>query len=153
MCNAAFTATGTFAADTTAPRPTEPDTGAPLTGCWPVGTWNFTAKVDATSPNNCQAQPTVLSSYSFKVARTPDPSGGTDTVQTLTNLTTLAGGVQYHLSMSANGQGCVASFEFGSADGTQYWNMQPTLPKDLTATAISGSGDYTLYKNNGWPWQ
>jgi len=162
VCNAAFTITGTFTADATTPPPTDPDTGAPLSGCWPVGTWNFTAKLDASSPNNCTTQPAalqpaVLPSYSFKVARTPDPDGGTDTIQTLAILTTLSGGMQSHLAMSSNGQGCEGSVEFGSADGTQYWNMKPTLAKLVPGTpaptTISGGGDYVLYKGNSWPWK
>jgi hypothetical protein len=149
ICAATFTVTGTFTPGAT-PRPTDPETGAPLTGCWPVGTWNFTAAV---ASNKCATAPTVLPSYSFKVERVAPPEGGNDTVQQLTNLTPLAGGMQYHLSVSSNGQGCEGHVEFGSADGTQYWNMQPTLSKDPAATAIAGSGDYTLYSVNGWPWK
>lgn len=159
VCISGFTVTGTFTADTTVPRPTDPDTGLPLTGCWPVGTWTFTAAVDPNvvvdpmGPSRCSTTPAALSSYSFKVARTPDPAGGADTIQTLSMLSTLSGGMQYHLAMSSNGQGCEGSLEFGSADGSQYWNMKPTLSKDPAATAVGGGGDYTLYMGNGWPWQ
>ena len=150
ICNATLAITnGTFTPGTT-PRPTDPDTGLPITGCWPVGTWTFSASV---ASNQCQTMPTVLPSYSFKVERmlvTPD---GTDTQQVLTNLTNLSGGMQSHLAVSSNGQGCEANFELGSMDGTQYWNMQPTLAKDPGVTTLGGSGDYTLYKVNGWPWK
>jgi hypothetical protein len=61
--------------------------------------------------------------------------------------------MQYHVSMSANGQGCQGHFEVGSADGSQYWNMVPTLSKDPAATAITGNGDYIVYQGNGWPWK
>ena len=149
-CNASFTITGTFARDNNTPPPNDPETGLPLTGCWPIGTWTFTAAV---ASNMCPTAPKVLGQYSFTVARTPAPDGGNDTVQTMTNTTPNMGDLKYHLAMSSNGQGCEGHIEFGSADGTQYWNMQPTLPKDLTATAVSGSGDYTLYKSNAWPWQ
>jgi len=162
VCVAAFTVTGTFAVDPNTPLPTDKN-GAPISGCWPVGTWSFTASLDPSAtfdPSGapkCTTAPTVLNSYSFKVTRTSDPMGGTDTIQTLTSTTTLGGGMQYHLSLSANGQGCEGSFEFGSADGTQYWNMKPTLPKLVppapSPTVISGGGDYVLYKANGWPWK
>lgn len=162
VCVAAFTVTGTFALDTTTPLPTDKN-GVQISGCWPVGTWTFTASADPTAtfdpsgPPKCATVPPVLSSYSFKVARTPDPAGGADTIQTLSSTTTLGGGMQYHLSVSSNGQGCEGSFEFGSADGTQYWNMKPTLAKLVppapSPTAISGNGDYTQYKGNGWPWK
>jgi hypothetical protein len=150
VCNASFTITGTFARDNAVPPPNDPDTGLPITGCWPIGTWTFSATV---ASNACSTAPTALAQYSFKVERKPSPDGGDDTVQELTNLTQNMGNMQYHLSMSANGQGCQGHLELGSADGKQYWNMAPTLPKDLAATAISGSGDYVLYKGNAWPWQ
>lgn len=150
LCSASFTVTGTFARDNSTPPPTDPETGTPLTGCWPIGTWTFTAAV---ASNMCATAPAVLPQYSFKVSRVAPPEGGNDTVQKLENTTPNMGSLQYHLSMSSNGQGCEGHLEFGSADGTQYWNMTPTLPKDLAATAISGGGDYALYKNNGWPWQ
>lgn len=153
VCNAAFTVTGTFTPGTT-PRPIDPETNLPITGCWAVGTWNFTATV---ASNMCATAPTVLPSYSFKVERVPvDPTNtdpNADTMQKLTILTTLVGGMQSHLAVSSNGQGCVGSLEFGSADGTQYWNMKPTLSKDPAATALAGGGDYTLYKGNAWPWK
>jgi hypothetical protein len=152
VCAAAFTLTGTFTPGAT-PRPTDPDTGLPLTGCWPIGTWNFTAKVDTASPNTCATAPAVLPSYSFKVERTADPASPTETIQTITSLMTLTGGMQYHIAMSSNGQGCEGSFEFGTADGKDYWNMKPVLAKDPAATAITGGGDYVEYKGNSWPWQ
>ena len=148
VCGAEFTVSGTFTPGTT-PRPTDPETGMTLSGCWPVGTWNFTA---AMRSNQCTTAPMVLSSYSFRVDRVTPPEGGNDTVQQLVNLTSL-NGLQYHLSVSSNGQGCEGHFEFGSADGTQYWNMKPTLSKDPAATAIGGEGYYTLYKSNAWPWR
>jgi hypothetical protein len=150
LCQASFQLSGTFTPGTT-PRPTDPDTGAPLTGCWPIGTWTFTATV---TDNKCAARPTVLPSYSFVVARAPDPNDptATDTIQTMMS-TTSVGSLQYHLAMSSNGQGCEGSFELGSADGKDYWNMKPTLPKDVGATAITGAGDYVEYDGNAWPWK
>lgn len=159
VCAAAFTVTGTFAVDASTPLPTD-KLGAPISGCWPVGTWTFTAGVDPNATFDpkgtpkCTTAPPVLSSYSFKVAQTTDTDG---TIQTVTSTTTLSGGMQYHLAVSSNGQGCEASFEFGSADGTQYWNMKPTLAKLVppapSPTVLSGNGDYTQYKGNGWPWK
>jgi hypothetical protein len=149
VCSASFAITGTFARDNATPPPTDPETGTPLTGCWPIGAWTFTASV---ASNMCSAAPAVLASYSFTVKRTAAPDGGNDTVQTIENTTPNMGSLKYHLAMSSNGQGCEGHFEFGSADGTQYWNMTPTLPKDLTATAITGGGDYVLYKKDAWPW-
>lgn len=149
VCTGTFQLSGTFTLGT--PRPTDPDTGAPQTGCWPVGTWTFSATVGS---SECNPAPTVLGSYSFKVGLTPvDPADpNSEMMQTLTDQTG-ATGMRTHLKMVANGQGCEGLFELGSADGKQYWAMQPTLSKDPAATMIAGSGDYTLYKVDGWPWK
>ena len=130
-------------------RTIDPDTGMPYTGCWPVGTWTFTASV---VDNTCPTAPQLLPSYSFTVARTlngPDMQGQVDTY---TNTTTV-GAMTYHLGVSANGQGCEGHLELGSADGTQYFQLQPTLAKGTGVTTLAGSGDYDLYNGNGWPWK
>lgn len=155
VCTASFNVSGTFTAGTPG-RPIDPDTMLPITGCWPVGTWSFTATVASTPQEHpCPTQPTTLGTYSFTVSRVPDPMDptGPETVQQLTSTTTMPAGMQYHLSMSANGQGCEGHFEVGSADGTQYWNMVPTLDKDPAAVTIAGSGDYIVYKMDAWPWK
>lgn len=156
VCTASFTVTGTFTPGTPG-RPVDPDTNLPITGCWPVGTWSFTAAVASTAQEHpCPTAPATLGTYSFAVTRVPvDPTDptSTDTMQQIDSTTTMPAGMQYHLSVSANGQGCEGHFEVGSADGTQYWNMVPTLAKDPAATAIAGDGDYIVYKVNGWPWK
>lgn len=150
LCDAQFTVVGTFAPGTT-PRPVDPDTGMTLTGCWPVGTWNFTATV---ASNTCATPPNVIP-YSFKVDRIPATDGGTDTTQMITNLTSLtaSAAVQVHVSVSANGQGCEGSLEMGTADGLKYWNMKPTLSKDPAARTLAGTGDYSEFKVDAWPWK
>jgi hypothetical protein len=156
VCTASFTVTGTFTPGTPG-RPLDPDTNLPITGCWPVGTWTFTAAVDstATQEHPCQTAPTTLATYAFKVTRVPvDPNdpASDDTMQQIDSMTTMPAGMQYHLSVSSNGQGCQGHFEVGSADGSQYWNMVPTLAKDPATTTIAGNGDYIVYQGNGWPW-
>lgn len=164
ICNASFTTTGTFTPVTSGPsaRPIDPidqgGTGLPITGCWPVGTWTFTAKVDT---NDCPTAPAVLPSYSFKVDRKPDPEAADPATASLlesyVNLTSLSD-MQWHVAVSSNGGGCEGNFELGTADGKEYWHMQPTLlnPTPRTApptTTITGSGDYALYNGEAWPWK
>lgn len=78
-------------------------------------------------------------------------------VDSYTNLTSVAG-MQWHLSVSSNGQGCEGNFELGSADGKGYWNLQPVLldpanASDPPTTTITGNGDYDQYNTDGWPWK
>jgi len=155
ICNASFKMSGTFtpvAAGSPGARPIDPDTMMPLTGCWPVGTWTFTAAMDT---NECTTTPAVIPQYSFRV----DRAEGADMqglVDSYTNLTSI-GDLQWHLAVSSNGQGCEGSFEFGSPDGKQYWNMQPVLINPLSGAApttqITGSGDYSMFTTESWPWK
>jgi hypothetical protein len=153
LCTASFKITGTFAPGTPA-RPNDPDTGMPIDGCWPVGTWTFTAMVDPAAPDDCKTPPTALTSYSFRVDRMDNGTDGL--VETHTNLGDV-GTMSTHIAVSSNGQGCEGSFELGSPDGKDYWNMQPTLlnvPAGMApSTALGGSGDYAEYGTNAWPWK
>lgn len=136
VCNATFTTTGTWTAATPT-RPTE------ITGCWPVGTWTFTAKVDA---NECDKAPGVLPSYSFKVDRAvdPDPTKDEGYVESYTWLGSNELKLR-KLSVSEIASGCEAGVELFSADGTQFWNMRPLLAPNGT---MSGFGEYALYDSN-----
>lgn len=151
-CNASFKVNGTFTPGTPA-RPTDADTGQPIGGCWPVGTWTFTATV---AQNGCSSAPELLPSYSFKVDRIEgsDMQGLVDSYTVLSNTSTK----KVHLSVSSTGQGCEANFELGSTDGKDYWNFKPLIPNPLNAgdppsTTIEGAGDFDRFTNNGWPWQ
>jgi hypothetical protein len=152
LCNSGFKITGTFAPGTPA-RPIDPDTSLPAKGCWPVGTWTFTATVDSAT-NECAAPPAVLPSYSFRVDRMDDGISGL--VESRTSLTD-AGNMTSHIAVSETGQGCEASFELGSADGKDYWNMRPLLlnaPDGMPpSTTLAGSGDYAEYNADAWPWK
>ena len=141
ICNAMMELSGTFTAGTPG-RPLDPDTNQPITGCWPVGTWSFTV---SSMMNGCKTAPVPLQSYSFRVDRAdPDGTGyvETDTLVTSTDM-------QSHVHVSASGIGCEGALELGSADGTEYWNLQPVL----NGTTLAGKGEYTLYKTDSWPWK
>src|ERR1044071_10476823 len=66
ICNASFTISGTFTRDNATPPPTDPETGTPLTGCWPIGTWSFTAAV---ASRMCAAPPAGLPPHSLHAQR------------------------------------------------------------------------------------
>jgi hypothetical protein len=65
-CTAQLTLAGTFAADASAPVPSG------YNGCWPAGTWTFTATV---GQNTCASPPTLLSSYVFLGQQELDNNG------------------------------------------------------------------------------
>ncbi|HEU4733255.1 MAG TPA: hypothetical protein VFT22_35425 [Kofleriaceae bacterium] len=153
VCTGSFTITGTFAPADTPPRPIDPETSMPILGCWPVGTWTFSAQL---AESDCAAPPSVLPSYSFKLDKI-EGTDGQGFVDQITNMTDI-GSMQVHLAVSSNGQGCEGNFELGSADGKDYWHMQPSLlnpinPADPPTTTITGNGDYDEYSADGWPWK
>lgn len=133
LCNAEYSVTGTFAAGTPA-RPIEVPTG-----CWPVGTWTFTAS--SMTSNECGAAPTQLATtYSFRVDRVMGTNGWDETYTYLGDTARL-----YRLKVSEGGGGeCEGGLELYNADGTEFWNLKPAL----TGTAISGFAEYAKYDSD-----
>jgi hypothetical protein len=132
VCNATFNITGAFTAGLPA-RPAEVPTG-----CWPVGTWTFSASVDT---NECATTPTLDSSYAFAVDRTdPDGSGWEESYTYMGDQARL-----FKLKVSEGGGGeCEGGLELYSADGTEYWNLKPAL----TGTTLDGFGEYAKYETD-----
>ncbi|HWU86884.1 MAG TPA: hypothetical protein VN253_06400 [Kofleriaceae bacterium] len=158
VCTDAFKVTGTWTAGTPVRDADSP------TGCWPVGTWNFTVSLDPTDteilditgdrkPDRCGAvsatkAATFDGSYSFVVTRTDDGDGWVD-AYALTGAVTQGSQkvwntkVIYKLDVSEGGAGeCEGGIELYSADGKEYWNLKPSL----TGNSIAGFGNYALYE-------
>ena len=133
QCNATFKTSGSFVLG--APQPDD------VGGCWPIGTWTFTATVDS---NECATPPTLLPQYQFKVERLTDASG--DPLDSYTFVT--EPDVHHRLKVSSGGGGlCEGGLEIFSDDGKQYWNFKPALEADKS---IDGFGEYALYNSDQW---
>lgn len=132
VCNATFKLTGTFTPGTPA-RPAEIPTG-----CWPVGTWSFTAAIDT---NECPSAPALEASYAFRVDRTdPNGEGWTESYTYMGNQEML-----FKLGVSEGGSAeCQGGLELYSLDGTEYWNFKPMQG----GTTIEGFGEYAKYKTS-----
>lgn len=132
VCNATFTTTGSFVAGT-------PGRPADVTGCWPVGTWTFSAKVDQ---NDCPSPPSVLASYAFRVDRAVDPNPAND-IGYEESYTWLGDSTMVHkVGVSEIASGCQGGIELFNGDKTQFWNFRPLLQDDGT---IVGFGEYAVY--------
>jgi hypothetical protein len=159
VCTDNFKLTGTFT-----PGLPARDADSP-TGCWPVGTWNFTAALDPSSdtirditgdqlPDRCgevakTAPATFDASYNFTVTRTMDADGWVEDTQ-LTGATIGPDGrtmwndkVLYKLKITEGGTlDCEGGLELYSQDGKSYWNLHPT---QADGQPIGGTGDFVLY--------
>ena len=172
-CSAALRTTGTFQESTTNPRPNDPlgpdgeegtadDNTTKLQGCWPVGTWTFTATVDDTVEvvditgdgigDRCgelsgTQPPTLESSYSFKVDRVDDPDSD-GLLETYTYLGSSPNFFSVKISEGGGGD-CEGIMEFKSSDDKQWWTLNPNIcTSDNCAPPsnnITGSGDFTFY--------
>lgn len=133
VCNATFKTQGTFAISLAQP--------ANVGGCWPIGTWTFTATMDT---NECPNPPALLPQYQFKVDELTDADGNPYQVDTyLTDPS-----AHNRLKVTEGGDGlCEGSVELYSNDGLQYWNLKPELNADQSVT---GFGEYALYNSDQW---
>ena len=131
-CNATFETSGTFAGE---PQPDDID------GCWPVGTWTFTASMDS---NECATPPALQEEYEFVVEDLIDEQGNEQrTYMYLTEPT-----ANYRLKVTSGGGGlCEGGLEIFSEDGKQFWNFKPALNADAS---ITGFGEYALYREDQW---
>jgi hypothetical protein len=133
LCNATFKLTGTYQQSMAQP--------SDILGCWPVGTWTFTASIDQ---NQCQPPPSLLPQYQFKVDATPSVDGTYD--WTTTYMTDP--NAHYRIKISGDGGGiCQGGFELYSMDGKQLWNFKPSLE---TGNVLDGFGEYALYDADQW---
>lgn len=172
-CSAGIITTGQFVEDPANPRPNDPlgpdgeagtadDNTTKIQGCWPAGTWTFTATIDPAAEvvdvdedgvgDRCGAvagtvNPGFEASYSFRVSRIEDPNVGGLRDQYMY----LGSSPNFHnVGVSEGGGGdCEGIMEFKSADSKEWWTFNPNICTSLNcqppSNTITGGGDYTLY--------
>ena len=115
--------------------------GTPYTGCWPIGTWTFSATVGT---GDCQAAPALLPQYQFKVEEMFDADG----IPYQVNTYMTDPSVRNRVKVSQGGDGlCEGELNLFSADGKEVWIIKPELYADKH---LGGSGEYQLYKSDQW---
>jgi hypothetical protein len=126
LCSAQLTLSGTYT------QGNPPPTGF-AGGCWPDGTWTFSATVTS---NTCPSAPTLESQYTFKVVEDLDYN---DTITYQNDPTNL-----YVSTKISGGEGglCVGAFLIFSPDGKTVWNLRPALQ---TGNVLNGAGEYRIY--------
>ncbi|HTR55473.1 MAG TPA: hypothetical protein VMJ10_32565 [Kofleriaceae bacterium] len=151
-CQDNYTVTGNFVMSSMAGsgRPT-----GQTDGCWPVGMWTFTVALDTTMTNTCTPTPTPLPQYQFEgdLATDPDDPTGppiqtfkydTDPTDTMTIIKVTEGG--------AGDAACEGELDLYSPDGTQMWLLKPEADTTNATGTITGSGQFTIYTMDQWPY-
>jgi len=133
ICSASLTITGSFEQGMAKP--------ADVNGCWPVGTWTFSAAI---ASNDCDTAPTFLPQYQFKVDQTLDADGNPE--QSFTYLTDPNSHFRVKVTSGGAGQ-CEGELDLYSTDGTEVWILHPELYDDLS---VLGDGEYSLYDSDQW---
>jgi len=104
-------------------------------GCWPDGTWVFTATV---TDSDCASgmTPTVENQYKFTVTEDADFN---DTIVYNNDPANM-----YVTTKISGGDGgvCVGAFMIFSADGKTVWNLRPAMQAD---NSINGQGDIQVW--------
>jgi hypothetical protein len=138
ICTQQLTTTGSFV-QSVAP-PANPD-GTPYEGCWPIGTWTFTASV---GDGDCETKPTVLAQYQFKAELMTDMDG--NDYQVYTYMTDPS--IRNRLKISQGGDGlCEGELNLFSTDGKSVWILKPELYADQH---LGGNGEFQLYGSDQW---
>jgi hypothetical protein len=137
-CTMAMSVTGSFTQST--PAPLNPD-GTAYEGCWPVGTWTFSATMGTT---DCTMPPSPLGQYQFKIDLTTDADG--NDVQVPSYMTDPS--VRNIVKVSQGGDGlCEGELDLFSADGKQVWIIKPELYAD---NHLGGDGEFSQHKTDQW---
>jgi hypothetical protein len=126
QCEAALRLEGSFTATQAQP--------ADVFGCWPVGTWRFTATVTQT---DCSAAPALEQEYTFEVTRDAEEAYHIAFVNNPSSP---------FLKMKVSGDGggmCSGGFEIFSADSRTVTNLKPMLQAN---GILAGHGEVIVYE-------
>ncbi len=131
LCEASLSITGTF--ELGAAQPDD------IFGCWPVGTWTFSASVVDT---DCEDAPMLLPEYKFQVTR--DAVTEEEEYEYLTE----PGYERVRVGVSSGGGGlCEGSVEVYSLDGKTVVNLKPALFAD---GHLEGNGEFEVFGSDQW---
>lgn len=140
ICTQQLAVTGSFVQSVAPPANAD---GTPYEGCWPIGTWTFSATV---GDGDCSTKPTPLAQYQFKGELMPDPDVPGDNFQVFTYMTDPT--IRNRLKVSQGGDGlCEGELNLFSTDGKQVFILKPELYAD---SHLGGMGEFQLFGSDQW---
>lgn len=157
LCTTSFSLTGTFTVGAAPPDAVNNETREPpgdgvpdIEGCWPTGTWTFTAAVKANTSNepDCAPQPTAPQSLQFKVDFVNDPIEPTYTYTVIAPTTFK----KTTAKVTSGGGGlCEGLMELFSEDGLETFNFHPVLNVFNQNGPLEGQGEFARFSVNQIP--
>lgn len=138
QCSAMLTLAGSFVQ--TSARPVGSD-GMPITGCWPIGTWTFSATL---GENDCSDTPVLLPKYVFTGTEGSDSDG--DYTESFAYTTDPSAMTIVKVTEAGNGL-CEGELDIFSSNGLDEWDFSPFLNPD---NSIDGQGLYSEYTTDQW---
>jgi hypothetical protein len=140
-CTATLAISGSFTPDATIPMP------AGYNGCWPEGTWTFSASV---VNSDCKDAPALQNQYQFKADAELDMNGD-PIVDKFTLMMPAPTAFQNIVKVSELGNAiCEGEVDLYSTDGMTVWSFRPDLQQAVN-TNITGQGEYGVFTTNQWP--
>jgi hypothetical protein len=138
VCTTELAVTGSFVQSKAAPPHED---GTPYTGCWPIGTWTFSASYGM---GDCTTKPALLAQYQFKVDELFDMDG--IPYQVNTYMTDPSARARVKVSQGGDGL-CEGELNLFSADGKEVTILKPELYADQH---LGGNGELQIYKSDQW---
>ena len=156
LCAAQLGLTGTFTMSAPAPDVVNNDTNMPpsdgqpdFTGCWPTGTWAFTANIESTTCSSAPVQPATEYRFTTTYTQSPDGAGGEYTY-TLVSPALQMG--EYRLKVSSGGGGeCEGVMELYLDGAKKAWILHPALNVFNQSGPLTGVGEYGEFDEPIYP--
>jgi hypothetical protein len=147
LCSAELALTGSFTLGMPAPDAVNNETGQPpgdgmpdFSGCWPAGTWAFTAAIESSTCASAPVQPATEYRFTTTYMQSSDGAGGEYSYQ-LVSPALQAG--EYRLKVSSGGGGlCEGVMELYLDGAKKAWLLHPALNVFNQSGPLTGIGEY-----------
>ena len=156
LCTAELSISGNFMMSAPAPDEVNNDTNLPpgdgmpdITGCWPTGTWAFSASIESTTCSSPPVQPATEYRFTTTYAQGMDGQGG-EFNYTLVSPSLATG--EYRLKVSSGGGGeCEGVMELYLDGAKKAWILHPALGVFNSSGPLTGVGEYGEFAEPIYP--
>lgn len=156
LCQADLSIAGTFTMSQPAPDEVNNDTNMPpgdgqpdITGCWPTGTWAFTAAIESSTCATPPVQPATEYRFTTTYAQGADGQGGQFDHSLVSPALEMG---TYRLKVSSGGGGeCEGVMELYLDGAKKAWILHPALGVFNSSGPLTGVGEYGEFSEPIYP--